>query len=534
MAGTPWKQYFWRNLTSSYFATAARLLTGVLLFPLLYRAMSQEQFGFWSLLWGVLSYSVLMDFGLGMTATVEVAKHRVSGEWDRLNKMLSSMFWAYVLVFAAVEIVLLCLTPLVLSVIHTSPEDRDSFRHAYIIFTMVVSLGFPLGLFSEVLRGLQRMDIVNSIWGVSQFANLAVMCAGVFDHWRFEYLILGSVLCTVAQSVGCYLAVRRLLPELRLSPRLMSFSHLRPVLSFSMVSYFLTLANLVIARTDQVVISCCLGVAMVAVYQVGFKVSDLYGFAFTQIGFHLSQAAAHSNSTRNHRELNELLVKSTQLSALLGIPGFVLAMVYVDPLIRLLTGLSPVPPVFRIIAYVLLISRFSSLLTHTCPCAVFLGAGWERQLLRLTAAEAIVNLAVSVLLALKMGVVGVALGTLVPAVIMGWCWLMPMTLRFTGKSWAQWFGEVYEPILQPVTMSLLVLLAMTWIWPVEAGMSWCKMGISGVLTLVPTGLYLQRHIRRGFWDTRSEAEVDEHAFVEQEFLVEATVIAIRPATPSLA
>lgn len=37
-----------------------------------------------------------MDFGLGFTATIEVARRSTRGEWLWITRMLSTMFWTYV------------------------------------------------------------------------------------------------------------------------------------------------------------------------------------------------------------------------------------------------------------------------------------------------------------------------------------------------------------------------------------------------------------------------------------------------------
>lgn len=504
-----WKECFWRNLKGSYVAAATRMLVGLILFPILFRHMSREQFGFWSLLWGIVTYTVLMDFGIGSTARIEVARRAHSDEWPALNSLLSTMFWFYVMLFVLVDGVVLYMRPWALHWIRAG--NNVEFSNAYIIFVVTIGLSVPLGLIGEILRGLQRMDVVCAWWSIGQVANLGLMSLAVCTGWRFDTMVLASAAATVAPAFGMWWDLRAFAPGLSLHVKHFQLSRLRPVLSFSMVVYLLSVANLVIARTDQIVIGLCLGVSMVAIYQAGFKVADVYGFSLIQLGELLSPAAAQSKGMRNHGDLVDLVTKSTRATALIGGPLFFLCMVYLDPIIHVLTGLSPIPAQYRAVGVVLLIGRFSSLLTHSCACPVFLGAGYERKLLKMSVSEAAANLGLSLLLAYRLGVVGVALGTTIPAVLIGWGWALPLTLRFTRLDLFQWLRSVYYPIVGTVTLSVLLALVGSKLWPSSTGDTSTfhalgQMLVVGLFSLCPVGVRLYGYLRRGIW--RKEPRAD--------------------------
>ena len=62
------KRHIYRNSISNYVFLVFRLGLGVILFRLLYKSLSNEQFGFWALLWSVFGYGILLDLGFGFTA----------------------------------------------------------------------------------------------------------------------------------------------------------------------------------------------------------------------------------------------------------------------------------------------------------------------------------------------------------------------------------------------------------------------------------------------------------------------------------
>src|SRR5262245_66116295 len=99
------KRHIWRNTASNYFCMALRMGVGLVLFRWLYQELSQEEFGFWAWLWSVFGYGVLLDFGFGFTAQKRVAELSLRKEWTKLSRVLSTIFFVYVGVAAALILV---------------------------------------------------------------------------------------------------------------------------------------------------------------------------------------------------------------------------------------------------------------------------------------------------------------------------------------------------------------------------------------------------------------------------------------------
>src|SRR4051812_30051173 len=90
------KKHIYRNSISNYIFLVARLGLGLVLFRLIYQSLSQEEFGFWALLWSVFGYGILLDFGFGFTAQKRVAELSVHKDWPQLSRVLSTIFFVYV------------------------------------------------------------------------------------------------------------------------------------------------------------------------------------------------------------------------------------------------------------------------------------------------------------------------------------------------------------------------------------------------------------------------------------------------------
>jgi O-antigen/teichoic acid export membrane protein len=142
-----WKRYFWRNTASNYIRTITRLLLGVVLFRLLFSGLSDAEFGFWSLLWSLFGYGILLDFGFGFTAQKAVAEKSATGEWEELSRLLSTMLWTFVGLATLLGLFFLAIRGLFLGAIAVPDAEYSMYSLSYIIFFVGLELTFPFGLF---------------------------------------------------------------------------------------------------------------------------------------------------------------------------------------------------------------------------------------------------------------------------------------------------------------------------------------------------------------------------------------------------
>ena len=463
-----WKRNFWRNTATNYLNIIVRIGAGLVLFRLLFQHLDHEQFGYYSLLWALFGYAILLDFGLGVAVQKIVAQKAASDDLHALNRLVSTIVWSFAAIGIACFGLFAAGRPWFLDWIHVAPENRAEFGTAYLLFFAALAINLPLALFHEMLRGLQRMDIVNWCVIASQVLNLGVMTWGLFAGWPFPAIVLTSVATTVAPEIAALIFVRRLIPGLSLHVRNFHLADVRGVLSFSLVAYLITFTNLIMVRSDQAVISVTLGVAFVALYQLGYKASEFFGHFSRQMQDALSPAAAHLHATGDAGAVRGLLIQSSRLTILGTTPLYALCAAYLEPVIKILSGLPQVDAVTFWVGQALLLATFSTLITSSCSKRILVMCGWERALLKVSLAEAGLNLLLSLALVRSFGVLGVALGTLVPAVLIGWGWVLPLTAKFAGISFGSLLREFFTPVLMPVAASLAMLGALLVFCPLPA------------------------------------------------------------------
>ena len=476
------KRNIWRNSISNYVRTVAGMVLGLFMFRMLFQAMTAEEFGFWSLLWNVFGYGLLLDFGFGFTAQKRVAELCVSEDWNKLSAVLSTIVFFYCAVGAVIVTLVLLGSHQLVQWFHVTPANTESFRRILVLFFAAIGVGFPMGIFPEILRGQQRINLANNVVTVALVLKFALIAAAVYWHWGFFAIMVIAVGFSIAPDfVAASFALRRL-PHVRLRPRFFAWGVVGETLKFSVFAYLTTAANMVMMKTDQVVISTTLAVAAVTLYQAGSKVGEMFGQFTKQIQETLSPAAAHLHATGDRAALQNLMIQALRWCALIATPLYLLCAFYMDDLLHLLTGSRDPAPAAWWVGQTLLLWNYSTLLTHSVSKRIFMMCGHERKLMWLGIAEAAANLGLSVWLALWFrNVLGVAVGSLIPALAIGWIVLWPWMARDGGLTGGQLLRKVVLPIWGACLPMLALLAAARLVPSLQTQHRFALLALHGVL-----------------------------------------------------
>lgn len=422
------KRNIWRNAASNYLCLGLRLVLGLLMFRMLYHGLKKEDFSFWSLLWSVFGYGILLDFGFGFTAQKRVAELSVHQDWARLSRVLSTIFFSYLAVAGVIILAGIFGSHWVLEHLQITPENRTRFQPILTYFLCGLGLAFPLGLFPEMLRGQQRIALANLVFSLGMVANFLLVALAVRWHWSLQTLVLNALCCAFLPDLICGLFALQRLQGVQIRPSLFSPGMVRETMSFSLFAYISTLSNVLLAKTDQLVISSAIALSAVAIYQGGSKIAEMFAGITQQLSDVFSPAAAHLHAHGDRQVLRQLLVDGTRFTVMLATPCYLVCAFYMEGLLRLLTRES-VPTTFWV-GQILLLWGYMTVVTQTVAKRIYMMCGYERWLMLLGLGEALLNLGLSIGLVLRFhNVICVALGSLISTMVFGWGFLWPWAAR---------------------------------------------------------------------------------------------------------
>jgi O-antigen/teichoic acid export membrane protein len=437
------------NLLATYGVYAVSFASGLVVTPVVYHALGQEEFGLWSFLLSATVLLTLLDLGVAPTVVRFAAAYRGAGEEERTSELASVGLVVYAVV-GSLSLLLGCGLAAIVPWLTDVPDDLvTEVRLATLLLVLAVGLRLPLGLFVSLLSGRQRYDVVNwsnavavAVYAVSvvvvlsQGGGIVVVAA----------LFLGMTLLRLALPL---LFVWRELPFLRLRSALVTRARVRQLLTVSGHNAAIHLAAKVVFSTDVIVVGIVLGPAAAALYAIPARLFELlFGLGTAGPGLLYPAYAELEGGAQPERQRRLLLTGlrvGMGLALALGLPLVLMPDLLISSWIG--PGLEESTAVGVLLGLALVVRQPAHMLTQ-----FLIARGAQRPLARIVLAAVAVNLAGSVLLAWAVGLWGVALSTLVTELVVGLLLIPALVRRNAGIR----PGELAVAVLRPVPGAILV------------------------------------------------------------------------------
>lgn len=434
-----------RNILSTYAAHAVTLVAGVILFPFVARTLNLEVFGLWLLVTSTGSL-IAVDFGLGTSVTRYVADARARGDAATLSQTVVTAMAFFLLLAVACGVVLGGVMTAAWGGLQVSHDQVPAVRA--MVLTYIAStlfLGFQAGVLRNVLVGAQRSDLGNAVLIIQVLGRFAVTVALLVAGLGIGAVLIAEGLTAVVAFSGYLLLCRRLVPELSLSPRHASVRTLARMAPYSAQVFVLSLAAVAVLQTDNLIIGLLLPVSMIAIYGAGFRLYQFCRLLTNALTGPLIPDASEAIAWGDHERLRRTLLRGTAYSNglvfFIGPPLAVLA----EPLLHLWVGadFAAAAPVTQLLVASMLLNN-----NHLVALSLATGTGRLRPFVWLHLAWAASNVVLSIALAPRLGIVGVALGTAMPLVV-----LEPLYLRFALRQFGVRPAEFLVQAVVPAVAS---------------------------------------------------------------------------------
>ncbi len=493
---TDGRNYLWRNTVTNYLMSGVRILQGILLTRWMYHWLGADYYGFYALLWSVFVYALLLDFGFSKATQ----KYTAAGLWQRdlaaYNRIVSSVFSLLVLMggiialgTVAAGVWLSAWTRVV------DPEEVAYCRAALYIFGFGTAITFPVNMFAELLVGLHKLYIRNYVTIVARVVDLVVIAVALWCGGR----LLTLVICTVAVNMSACFVIAwlcsREIPGLRVRFRL-SLPTLRELADFSGFIYLISISNLVLMKTDRLVLGIFAGLESVGFYQLGSRVPELSQTMASQYQETISPMSAALHAQNNTGRLRRVIFRGLRVCSFMGTGGMLAAGLLAPEILLVLFNITE-PEVVTITRW-LLASAYVTVAFRSVAGRFLMMSGRHRFLAYMLMGEAASNLGLSIWWVRDYGVLGVVWGTLIPNIAVAILLVMPYIIKFIHMGWWRVVDRVYlRPLWAAAAMGAVIWCIRElhpWLPPWCVLLLACGVG-GGVYLAVCFGVMLSRRER---------------------------------------
>jgi O-antigen/teichoic acid export membrane protein len=301
-----------------------------------------------------------------------------------------------------------------------------------------------IGVFGGILSALNRYDLYTLV----VLTQLTLRVIGIVTVLRAGYGIVAIAWCELfAGAVGNVLFVyvaRRIYPELRIRLKKPDWEVLQRIWSYSAYVFLLMIAVQLVYQTDNLVVGAFVSASAVTFYSIG---NSLCGYTRGLVGVMtatFTPAASTYDAAGDTSSLRALYYNGTRATMAVSLPILITLILRGDNFIGVWMG----PQYSRTSGTVLAILATALLfsLQNTPATSIAFGIEKHKTVAMWAIAEAIANLTLSIVLARKIGIYGVAIGTLVPSLAVNLLLWPRYVSHLVGINYREVFLKVWGPV----------------------------------------------------------------------------------------
>lgn len=432
------------GIGTSYLYFIINILMNIILVPIMLHFMGREEYGLWMTIISIVGYVGVLDFGVAFSVSKYVAEYYAKGDKQGLGKMLSTSLLIYSVLGSLALIVVVIISALLAQFLGLSGHLADKAAIAFLISGMNLAVTFPSNVIGGVLAGHQKVAQLNI---TNIIAILMNSILSVISLW-LGFGVIGIAFVLLLSGISVTLMrlfyIFKSLPEVQITYKYFDRRMLGRILSFSFFMFVLSIGGQIVFNTDNIVIAKFIGVAAVTAYAIAFKVNQ-YAMAFiNKLSDVFFTFYSELEAIGDKEKLKIYFLESAKMSMAIAVPIIIILLFWGASIIGFWVGNENF--VGMSVLYVLIAITFMSSVIH--PCAIALqGIGKIKDMVWFNIFEASCNIVLSILLALKIGVLGVALGTLLSMSISN-LWYVPFrACRELGVRYSEY---IYEGVILPL------------------------------------------------------------------------------------
>ncbi len=399
-----------KNVTATWIGLAMHAVVGLFLSPFILHRLGDEAFSLWILIFAVTGYFGLLDFGIRSSIVKYTAKFLATNDDEQLSRYLSTSLAFYST--TALIILLLTVTgSFYLHLLFKIPAELfDSERILFLLAGTSVAITFPLNVFAAALEGLQKFSWLQlSQMGITILRAVLVVVA--LTHGG-GLLAIGAI--TVAMNLISYLIFTVMalyaLP-VRLSFRLVQRQAFRKMAGYGVFAFAILAAEKLRFQSDAMVIGSLLSSAAVTSFAIAARLVEFASYAVRSMAQIFTPMSSQFHAAGDLVRLRRTFVAGNRASAFIIFPLCMILVILGKPVIEVWVGARYVS---SYAVLVLLIVPRTLYLAQSTSIRILLGMGRHHVLASVLLLEGGVNLLLSLFLARRLGIVGVALGTAIP------------------------------------------------------------------------------------------------------------------------
>jgi O-antigen/teichoic acid export membrane protein len=355
-----------------------------------------------------------MDVGLGYGVQLCCARYLAQNDFGRANSVINTALLIYSVIAVIILIMTLVLAASVDRFVGHGP-DSNLVALTMLIMGINVALEFPVLAFAGIIGAYSRFDLLS----YSRLGMLTITTAltvyFVGRGYSIFAMALIALVCGQLSNLSFLLISKYCFPGLKIGLRWFRKEQVRELVNYSLWSMLNGVSSLVKFKLQPIVIAFFAGPVMVTHYVVGSRLADYFRDLLFQATNLTMPMLARYHVLEQNDQLREKLRFLSKVNTLLAVFGGGLIIIFGRAFIDRWLG-PEYPDAYPVL--VVLVTAMAVEVMIDPARTTMTAMGKIRFVSILETIEALINIALTIILVRSLGIFGAALGLAIPLLLL--------------------------------------------------------------------------------------------------------------------
>lgn len=438
--------------TVGFFANAG---VALLLTPFLIHSLGDRMYGLWILVGSLLGFYWFFDLGLSSAIQRYLSRAIGNADTQEMNAIIStSLFLYFIIAFLTIFILLVIM--LVAPLFMSNLVEVALFKKIVLICGLAISIGFPMYVFSGILVSYIRFDILVLIEIIKLAVRTILILFFLSRGHGIISLAIISFITAILGHIFTYIFSRKIAPDITFSPQYISQAKIKTLFKYSIFTLISSVADNLRFNLDNFVITAFVGLNFVTLYSIASRLVRYFShFILNALGMMLPVFSQYE-AKGDYEKIREKFLFVTKISGYLSVLIGGTLLIFGRSFIERWVG-AEYAQAYPVLVILTVPSIFA--LMQSPSVQLLFGISKNKFYAISNTAEGVANLILSLLLVRKFGIIGVAVGTAVPMILIKLLVQPVYTCRLIGLSVRKYYLEILVSIL----LKSSAILAIFWV-----------------------------------------------------------------------
>ena len=407
------KKSHYANAFSNWVALGINALLAFIMTPIVIRYIGQEGYGLWVILLSIIGYAGFLDLGITSALLRYIARYAAQKDESSLNETVNTALAIFCTTGFFLVLSSFFITIPLANFLNIVETNLDDFTRAVQLLSFVIFLRFVAGVFRCSLIAHEYFIASNSVEILSSLIRAGTTFYLLANGWGIIGIAVSHTITTTFMVFCHFTLCKIFIPAIKLQFKSINKATRNRLLTFGGVTLIISATDMIRLNMDSFIIAKMVGLTSVSIYAVAaLLVNNFRQLVVSALGIFNPKFAALDGQGDNIK-LIQVFMQSLFICGLIAFSLGSSLIFFGGDFIKLWVGdkFTEAIPIL-----IILIAGNTVAVSQSVSLSIMYAMKKHKWYAMVSTVEAFFNLTLSIILAYKYGILGVALGTVIPMI----------------------------------------------------------------------------------------------------------------------